>query len=114
MAMPRLQADAGRGVERGQEPVPGDWGRVRHEMGKLRARCQADRSVPRAALVPSMCQVFAGVEGRGPRGSGQRSWKPQPSTFAGFVLLNKGRRGSKHRFSIHCVLGRQTPISHLC
>lgn len=51
-------------MERGQEHVHWEQGLMGHGTG---ARCKADRSVPRTSLVPTMCQVLVGMDGRGPR-----------------------------------------------
>lgn len=81
----------GSGERAGTHP----WGSGmdRRETEKLRARWQADRSVSRAVSVPTMCQVFVGVDRRGPGPPGQRSWKPQPGKFAGNGAIEHGKMG---------------------
>lgn len=62
------------------------------------ARCKADGSGSRTALVPTMCQVFVGrlvdVDGRGPKPLGRNPENQSLVSFLATVLSEKGRWGS--------------------
>lgn len=64
LMIPRLsKQELGGGVGRGVERAGIDG----HGTGMLRARCKADGSVPKTSMIPTVCQVLVGVDGRGPR-----------------------------------------------
>lgn len=58
------------------------------------ARYKADGSGSRTALVPTMCQVFVGVDGRGPKPLGRNPENQSLVRFLATVLSEKGRWGS--------------------
>lgn len=53
-------------------------------------KCEADGSVPRVTLVPTMCQLFVGVDGRGPKLLGRKSENQSLVSFLATVLSEKG------------------------
>ena len=56
--------------------------------------CKADGSGSRTALVPTMYQVFVGVDGRGPKLLGRNPENQSLVSFLATVLSEKGRWGS--------------------
>lgn len=83
---------------KGKNPSPRDQG---HETGKLRARWWADKSVSRSASVPTMCQVFVGVDRRGPGPLGYHSLVSLLAT-----AIEHRKMGQLERLSAHHVLSR--------
>lgn len=64
-----------------------------------RARCKADGSVPRTSSVPTMCQVFVGVDGRGPRLLGRDPENQSLGRCVGNCANQKKEDGEADTFS---------------
>lgn len=75
-------------------------------MGMSKDRCKADGSVLRTSSLSTMCQVFVGVDGRGPRTLGRAPENQSLVSVLATVPSEKGRWGSQHVFGPSCVPGR--------